>query len=64
MCVAHYVTLLGVAESSYELQAKDDDAAKTEARRFLSRHDSVEVWEGAWWIARLTREDAPRVRGH
>jgi hypothetical protein len=64
MYVAYYVTLLGVAEASYELQAKDDEAAKTEASQFLSLHASIEVWEGARWVAKFTREDAPRLRGH
>jgi hypothetical protein len=64
MYIAHYVTRLGISEAAYELNARDDEAAKIEARQFLSLHPSIEVWEGARWVARFTQEEAPRLRDH
>ena len=42
--VAYHVNIFGVSEASYELQAKNDDAARTEALQFLKLHPSVEGW--------------------
>jgi hypothetical protein len=61
---AYFVDLQGTARASYELQAANDDAAKTEARYFLKFHPSVEVWQGARWVARFSREEPARLRGH
>ena len=44
--VAYHVNTFGVSEASYELQAKNDEAAKPEPLRFLSLDPSVEVWDG------------------
>jgi hypothetical protein len=62
--VAHYVDMFGGSQAAYDLQAKDDQAAKAEGREFLRRHPTIEVWEGPRWIARFSRGDAPRLRGH
>src|SRR5436190_193654 len=62
MYIAYYVTLLGAAQASYELRAKDDEAAKVESRQFLKLHPSIEVWEGAKWVARFTRRGNPAKR--
>jgi hypothetical protein len=58
------VDLFGLAVASYDLHAGDDDAAKAEARQFLSSYPSVEVWDGARWVARLVREEQSSIRGH
>ena len=50
---AYYVDLYGTARASYELQANNDESAATEARYFLKFHPSIEVWQGARWVARL-----------
>jgi hypothetical protein len=42
--VAHYVNIFGASQAAYELQAKDDEAAKAEGREYLRRHPSIEVW--------------------
>jgi hypothetical protein len=62
--VAYHVNTFGVSEASYELQAKNDEAARTEALQFLKLHPSVEVWDGPRWVARFNRDGAPRLRGH
>jgi hypothetical protein len=62
--VAHYVNIFGASQAAYELQAKDDEAAKAEGREYLRRHPSIEVWDGPRWVARFTRDEAPRLRGH
>jgi hypothetical protein len=60
--VAHYVNIFGASQAAYELQAKDDEAAKAEGREYLRRHPSIEVWDGSRWVARFTRDEAPRLR--
>jgi hypothetical protein len=60
---AYYVDLYGVAHASYSLTATDDEQTKSEARNLLGLHPSIEVWQGARWVARLVRESA-RLRGH
>ncbi|HWI68551.1 MAG TPA: hypothetical protein VNS88_09240 [Nitrospiraceae bacterium] len=60
---AYHVSLQGVANASYELHAADDEAAKVEAKYFLKFHPSIEVWQGARWIARFTQEPG-WVKGH
>ena len=60
---AYHVDLYGTARASYELQATSDAAATVEARYFLKFHRSIEVWQGARWVARLVREEAT-LRGH
>jgi hypothetical protein len=62
--VAHYVNIFGASQAAYELQAKDDEAAKAEGREYLRRHPSIEVWDGPRWVARFTRDEAPRLWGH
>lgn len=61
---AYYVDLLGAAKSSYELKAVDDEQAKVEARYFLNFHPSIQVWQGARYIVRMTREELETRRGH
>jgi hypothetical protein len=61
---AYHVDLTGVALASYDLLASDDEAAKLEARQYLSLHSSIEVWEGPRWVARLVADEPARVRGH
>jgi hypothetical protein len=58
---AYHVDLRGITKASYELQASDDSDAASEARYFLKFHPSIEVWQGARWIARLTHE-VPAVK--
>jgi hypothetical protein len=58
------VDLLGLALASFDLDAGDDDAAKAEARQYLTAHPSVEVWDGPRWVARLVREEQSSIRGH
>ena len=60
---AYHVDPFGTARASYELQANNDEAAIAEARYFLKFHPSIEVWQGARWITRLTQEAATRIRG-
>lgn len=62
---AYHVDLLGVARASYQLQAVDDATAVARARYFLKFHPTLEVWQSARCIARLTRgliarADAPK----
>ena len=52
---AYHVDPHGVARSSYELHAGDDDAAKAEARYFLKFHPTIEVWQGARLIVHIVR---------
>ncbi len=61
---AYHVDPFGTARASYELQATNDEGATAEARYFLKFHPSIEVWQGARWVARLTQEAATRFRGH
>jgi hypothetical protein len=61
---AYFVDLQGTARASYELQAIGDDAAKIEGGYFLKFHPSIEVWQGARYVARLMREEPVRVQGH
>jgi hypothetical protein len=49
---AYHVDLQGVAKASYELQGTDDTSALAAARYFLKFHPSLEVWEGARFVAR------------
>jgi hypothetical protein len=58
--MAYHVNIFGVSEASYELQAKNDEAAKTEALQFLYLHPPVvEVWDGPRWVARFNRNGRP-----
>ena len=59
--VAYHVNTFGVSEASYELQAKNDEAARTEALQFLKLHPSVEVWDGPRWVARFKGRPACAV---
>ena len=61
---AYHVDLYGTARASYELQATNDEGATAEARYFLKFHPSIDVWQGARWIARLTQEAATRIGRH
>jgi hypothetical protein len=62
---AYHVDLHGVALASYELQGSDDPAAVSEARSFLRFHPSLEIWQGARFIARLKQEEqSAQRRGH
>jgi hypothetical protein len=58
------VDMLGLALTSYDLEAGDDDAAKVVARQYLIAHSSLEVWDGPRWVARLVRQDQSSIRGH
>ena len=62
--VAYYVNIFGASQAAYELQAKDDEAAKAEGREYLRRHPSIEVWDGPRWVARFTRDEGPHLRRH
>ncbi len=61
---AYHVDLSGVARASYELKADDDEGARSEAEHLLKLHPSLEVWQGARWVARLVREERMPVNGH
>jgi hypothetical protein len=61
---AYHVNLQGIALSSYELKATDDDAALSEARCLLRLHASLEIWSGARWVARIIQDAPPQFRGH
>ncbi len=61
---AYYVDLQGIARACYELKANDDPTAVADARGYLKLHPSLEVWQGARWIARLMREEPAPVKGH
>jgi hypothetical protein len=54
---AYYVNLHGVALASYELEGGDDSAAVSAARSLLRLHPTLEIWQGARFIARLRREN-------
>lgn len=62
--IAYYVDLYGNARASYELNVTDDATAICEARNYLKLHPSIEVWQGARWIARLLREEPQWQKGH
>jgi hypothetical protein len=51
---ASHVDLSGVARPNYRLVASD--SAVQEARRYLEKHKTIEVWNGSRRVARLTRE--------
>jgi hypothetical protein len=53
---AYHVDLHGVALASYELRGIEDAAAVSEARSLLGLHPSLEVWQGARFVARLKVE--------
>jgi hypothetical protein len=55
---AYHVDLHGVALASYELQGADDSVAVSEARSLLRFHPSLEVWQGARFVARLKLEQS------
>jgi hypothetical protein len=54
---AYHVELSGIPLASYDLMASDDEAAKSEARHYLSFHPSIEVWEGPRRVARLVPQE-------
>lgn len=53
--IAYHVDIFGRALATYQLVATDDAAAQSEAAPYLKLHASIEVWEGARFIARLVR---------
>jgi hypothetical protein len=59
---AYHVDLQGIARASYELQGTEDSSAVAEARYFLKFHQSLEVWQGARWVARLLGEEPARIK--
>jgi hypothetical protein len=61
---AYHVDVRGIARASYELQATNDSNAVAEARYFLKFHPSLEVWQGARSVARLSVEEPAPVWGH
>jgi hypothetical protein len=61
---AYHVDLYGTARASYELQATNDATAIEEARYFLKFHPTLEVWQGARWVARLLHDEPAKIRGH
>jgi hypothetical protein len=61
---AYHVDLRGVSRASYELNAADDEGAKSEARWLLKLHPSIEIWQAARWVARLIPEEPARIRRH
>ena len=60
---AYHFDLSGGTRASYELHAADDAKAAAEARYFLKFHPSIDVWQGARWIVRLSREEPCGFRG-
>ena len=58
---AYHVDLYGTARASYGLQATNDSSAVSEARYFLKFHPTLEVWQGARWVARLLRDEPAKV---
>jgi hypothetical protein len=61
---AYHVDLHGTARASYELKANEDANAVAEARVYMKLHPTLEVWQGVRWVARLLREEPPRIKGH
>ena len=61
---AYHVDPHGVARASYELNATDDEGAKSEAQWFLKLHPSLEVWQNARFVIRLVREEPGGLRRH
>jgi hypothetical protein len=61
---AYHVDLHGVALASYELQGADDSVAVSEALSLLRFHSSLELWQGARFVARLKREHTGQRQGH
>jgi len=61
---AYHVTLRGLTVASYELQTTDDEAAKMEARYFLKFYPTIEVWQGARFIARFMAEEPTAIKEH
>jgi hypothetical protein len=64
--IAYHVDMFGFAKASYELNAKNDEDAKSEARLLLEIYPAIEVWQGPRWVARFARDiPPPRLpRGH
>jgi hypothetical protein len=60
---AYYVNVKGVTGASYELKGTNDADGVSEARHLLKYHPSIEVWQGARFVARIVR-NTPRARGH
>ena len=63
-CFAYHVDLHGTARASYELKANDDANAVAEARGYLRLHPTLEVWQGARWVASLAVGEPAGIRGH
>jgi hypothetical protein len=60
---AYHVDIYGAARASYELKASDDANAVAEARGYLKLHPTIEVRQGAHWVARIAREEPAHSRG-
>jgi hypothetical protein len=61
---AYHVDAHGVARASYELHGIEDATAVSHARYFLRFHSSLEIWQGARSVARLSREELEQRRDH
>lgn len=61
---AYHVDLQGVALASYELRGIDNSVAVSEARSMLKFHPSIEIWQGARFVARVKLEQrGPTEKG-
>jgi hypothetical protein len=61
---AYHVDVHGVARASYELQGIEDATAVSHARYLLRFHPSLEIWQRARSVARLSREEPEQQRDH
>lgn len=52
--IAFAVDIYGVAKARYDLAATTVEEASKEAREFLASHESLEVWQGARLVGRVT----------
>ena len=62
--IAYHVDLWEGATAHYKLAATEDEPAVEEARRYLARHQSIEVWNGSRRVARLVREEQATPQRH
>jgi hypothetical protein len=55
--IAFAVAMSGVPQARYDLAASDAETAEQEARQYLDRHHTIEVWaDDHRRVARLVRE--------
>ena len=57
--IAFAVDMSGTPEARYDLVADDADAAVQEARQYLDRHQTIEVWSTDHWrVVRIVRQSS------